>query len=296
LSEEVVFEELDYEEYTKILQENESAICYSLNLEHSPIQELSSKITVINRINLSNCLYLTKLPEYIDCHQLNLTNCTALTSLPKGICVSSLIISGCTGITELPEDMVVEHMEFVARDCINLKSLKGMFFNLTKLDLQGCSLIGELPDDIDVNYWIDIGGTRIQKLPETLRHIQFQWNGIPLDEKTAFNPEQLTPQNVLGEINAEKRRVMILRMGYERFFKLSKPAIIDEDEDLGGLRQLLGIRLFNDEDIVALSVSCPSTGRKYVIRVPPQMRSCHQAAAWIAGFDNPNDYQPIRET
>jgi hypothetical protein len=30
--------------------------------------------------------------------------------------------------------------------------------------------------------------------------------------------------------------------------------------------------------------------------VPPAMRTCHQAAAWIAGFDNPNDYRPILET
>jgi hypothetical protein len=296
LSEETVFEEINYEKYTKILQKDETAICYTLNLAHSPIEELSPKITAINRINLSDCLALTKLPEYIDCHQLNLTNCTALTSLPKGICVSSLIISGCTGISELPDDMVVEHMEFVARDCTNLKSLNGMFFNLTKLDLQGSSLIEELPEDIDVNYWIDIGGTRIRKPPETLRHIHFQWYGIPIDEMTAFHPEKLTTKNILGEVNAEVRRVMIMRMGYERFFEVSKPTIIDEDEDPGGLRQLLGIHLFDDEDIVALSVTCPSTGRKYIIRVPPRMRSCHQAAAWIAGFDNPNDYKPIYET
>ena len=40
----------------------------------------------------------------------------------------------------------------------------------------------------------------------------------------------------------------------------------------------------------------PATGRRYVLRVPPQTRTCRQAAAWIAGFDNPDDYQPLAET
>jgi hypothetical protein len=44
-----------------------------------------------------------------------------------------------------------------------------------------------------------------------------------------------------------------------------------------------------------LKVVCPSTGHLHVLRVPPHMRSCRQAAAWIAGFDNPDDYQPIIE-
>ena len=72
--------------------------------------------------------------------------------------------------------------------------------------------------------------------------------------------------------------------------------MLDEDEDSGGKRKLLAISIPNDEDLVVLSVSCPSTGRKYVLRVPPRTRTCHQAAAWIAGFDNPDDYHPVYET
>ena len=296
MSNQVIYDEIGYEEYSKILQEDKSVIVYSLNLENTPIHELSSKIYAINRINLTNCVNLTKLPDYLDCNQLILRDCTSLTSLPRGICVRSLIISGCTGITELPKDMVVEHMEFVAHGCSNLMKLDGIFFNLTKLDLQGCSLIENLPEDVGVNIWIDIGGTRIGKPPESLRHIHFQWNGIPINDTTAFHPDQLTAREILNEFNLEVRRAMIMRIGLDRFFELAKPTIIDEDEDTGGLRQLLLIRLMGDEDIVVLSVICPSTGRKYVLRVPPPMRTCHQAAAWIAGFDNPNDYIPIHET
>jgi hypothetical protein len=34
----------------------------------------------------------------------------------------------------------------------------------------------------------------------------------------------------------------------------------------------------------------------YALRVPPTMRSCRQAAAWMAGFDDPDDYRPLVET
>ena len=38
-------------------------------------------------------------------------------------------------------------------------------------------------------------------------------------------------------------------------------------------------------------------GQRHIIRVPPVgMNTCHKAAAWIAGFDNPDDYRPILET
>lgn len=86
----------------------------------------------------------------------------------------------------------------------------------------------------------------------------------------------------------------MMRMGYDRFLDLANPTVLDED--LGGNRQLLKIVIPQDEDLVALSVSCPSTARRHVIRVPPRMTTCRQAAAWIAGFDNPDDYKPLFET
>jgi hypothetical protein len=51
-----------------------------------------------------------------------------------------------------------------------------------------------------------------------------------------------------------------------------------------------------DEDLLCVSVICPSTARQYVIRVPPTMLTCRQAVAWVAGFDNPDDYRPLIET
>ena len=101
---------------------------------------------------------------------------------------------------------------------------------------------------------------------------------------------------MLGETNAELRRVLLERMGYERFLQEADAEVLDRDRDPGGERRLLKVPLRGDEDLVCLSVICPSTGRQYLLRVPPRLRNCRRAAAWIAGFDNPDDYRPIVET
>jgi len=72
--------------------------------------------------------------------------------------------------------------------------------------------------------------------------------------------------------------------------------VLDSDRDRGGERKLLRVPLVNDEPIVVVSIHCPSTGRQYLVRVPPATLTCHQAVAWTAGFDNPDDYAPVEET
>ncbi len=89
---------------------------------------------------------------------------------------------------------------------------------------------------------------------------------------------------------------MLERFGTERFMKAAQAAVRDTDTDAGGKRELLSVPLPNDEPIVCVSVRCPSTGRHYLLRVPPEMQTCRQAVAWTAGFDNPEAYQPRVET
>ena len=62
------------------------------------------------------------------------------------------------------------------------------------------------------------------------------------------------------------------------------------------MRQLLRLKLEGDEDLVCVAVICPSTGRRYLLRVPPTMRTCRQSVAWTAGFSDPKLYKPRVET
>ena len=56
------------------------------------------------------------------------------------------------------------------------------------------------------------------------------------------------------------------------------------------------VDLPGDEPLVCVVVLCPSTGRRYMIRVPPATKTCREAIAWTAGFDRAEDYAPLKET
>jgi hypothetical protein len=119
---------------------------------------------------------------------------------------------------------------------------------------------------------------------------------VAVSGRVALHPETITAREALAERNAEVRRVMVERMGYERFLREVEAETVAEDTDAGGPRRLLRVAMERDEPLVCLSVRDPSTGRAYLLRVPPGMESCRQAAAWIAGFDSPDEYQPLAET
>ena len=126
--------------------------------------------------------------------------------------------------------------------------------------------------------------------------MQLRWRGVIVDERVAFRPELITADEILAEPNAERRRVLLERMGYDTFLAHAKATTLDEDRDAGGPRRLVRVPMKDDEDLVCVSVICPSTGRQYVIRVPPTVTTCHQAVAWVAGFADPDEYRPIAES
>ena len=76
----------------------------------------------------------------------------------------------------------------------------------------------------------------------------------------------------------------------------ANPELLDQDRDKGGERKLLRVPMEGDEALLCVLVLCPSTGRRYILRVPPTIKSHRQAISWAAGFENPNDYRPLIET
>jgi hypothetical protein len=177
-----------------------------------------------------------------------------------------------------------------------LTALPDYVTDLGTLDVGNCPQLTALPPRLQVASWIEVAGSGLTSLPPQLEHVGIRWRGVLVDHTTAFYPERLRARTVLEERNAERRRVMIERMGFNRFVLEAGAERLDADRDPGGPRELLRVPVQRDEDIVCLSVNCPSTGNHYVLRVPPTMTTCRQAAAWMAGFDDPKLYQPLKET
>lgn len=281
---------------TRLTELPQGISCYELSAKNSKLITLPDDIQVTNRISLDHSNNLVKLPAGLKTGSLSLEGCNALEALPEGLNLWFLNLDNCMRFKQWPATGEIRHGTLSLRNCVELQSLPAWLGELANLNLAGCSLINNIPNGLTVNGWVDVGGSAITSLPSSLDSATVQWRGVPVSREIAFNPDAITSKQVLAAPNAEVRRVMIERMGYLEFATQSKARTLDVDKDAGGERKLLKIGLEDDEDLVGLSCFCPSTGRQYFLRVPPDTKSCHQAAAWIAGFDDPSQYAPIIET
>ncbi len=203
---------------------------------------------------------------------------------------------------ERARKLILEHRAFEGMRVLGHLDLSGVrdLYELPEgltcesLDISDCMNLTVLPKGLHVTYWIEVAGCGITGLPAG-HGFALLWRGVSVTDRIAFEPQSMTGQDILQLENAELRRVMIERIGYETFIEQVGGLVKDRDSDPGGERQLVQVPFDDDEPLVVLKVTCPSTGRIYVLRVPPYMRTCKQAAAWIAGFDNPNEYQPLVE-
>lgn len=272
---------------------------YELILTGSTIRALPGDISVRMRLDLSRCDRLESLPQGLTVGSLNLRGCNALRALPEGLDVWFLDLSGCWAFEEWPQSARIRSGHLQLRGCTAIRELPSYLNVLSALNVCDCPNLSHLPEGLVVTGWLDLGRSGLvdeSLLPRGLARTQLRWAGISIDRRIAFHPELLTVDEILSDSNAERRRALLDRYGYGRFLQDAKAEVLNEDHDPGGPRQLLRVKLPDDEDLVALSCFCPSTARQYIIRVPPTTTTCHQAAAWIAGFDDPDDYRPLVET
>jgi hypothetical protein len=247
--------------------------CTELMLRRTHIKRLPDASDVALRIDASECECL-QVVGALRTDQLVLRGCTALVHLADRIRVRNLDLSSCRSLTELPVGLVY----------------------LRTLNLRGCTSLSSLPYDMRVQSWIEVADSGIESLPVSLSSTAVLWRGVRVSDRVAFNPETITVREILRETNVELRRVLLERVGKDWFCENARPEVMDSDTDPGGERRLLRVSFDEEEDFVCLEVRCPSTGRKYLLRVPPQINSCAQAAAWAAGFRSARQYRPFVET
>ena len=122
-------------------------------------------------------------------------------------------------------------------------------------------------------------------------------HGVRVARHVIEEPDRITVQEVKAQTNVEVRRIMMTRMGFERFLSEVGARAIDHDTDRRGQPRILvqwspGHGL---ETEAYVEVTCPSTGHVYHLRVPPTIRTCAAAVAWTFGLPV-DEYAPIQET
>jgi len=111
----------------------------------------------------------------------------------------------------------------------------------------------------------------------------------------------VTLEEIDAEANEERRRELIERYrgrwdlgrritGLQAYLEAARAVRVHEDEH----GRLWRREPAAGEPIVAVEVTDPSTGRVYMLRVPPSCSTAHEAVAWTFGFDlRPEQYQPV---
>lgn len=269
---------------------------HTLSARRTALTSLPADLVATQRIDLEECRWLIELPDGLTTGTLILRRCTRLESLPRGLSLCFLDLSGCEALRALPSDLGVRFGSLDVSDCSMLRTLPAQLGPLSQLVLSNCEGVRSLPDGLVVTSTVDVARTGLTGLPSSLSRTPLTWRGVPIDERIAFRPETLDVAEVLQEPNAELRRCMVEAIGNERFFARANPKVLDEDIDKGGRRALYSVDLGDhQEPLVCVHFSCPSTARRYFIRVPPDISTCHEAVSWMAGLD-PRDYAPLVET
>lgn len=155
------------------------------------------------------------------------------------------------------------------------------------------------PVEISVNDAFELHGEHAPALCWADGTKLFFHNGVAVPQKLVECPDKVTREEILAEQNAEVRRCYREILGSERFGTLLGLIVIDEDQDRFGY----DLTLYRTErkDTLAggyiqfAGVTCPSTGRRYFLCVPPHIKSAREAVAWSFGKTAEN-YRPEIET
>ncbi|MGH6815709.1 MAG: DUF6745 domain-containing protein, partial [Hyphomicrobiaceae bacterium] len=116
------------------------------------------------------------------------------------------------------------------------------------------------------------------------------WKGIKVPRWLIEQPQSITFEKIKRQPNAELRRCMIERFGYERYLTAARAKKIHADETgtLWRCRAKRGRPAFIDPlcvvEVVNGSPEPDGTRRRYFLSVPPRCRTATEAVAWTYGL------------
>jgi leucine-rich repeat protein SHOC2 len=243
------------------------------------IGNLSSLIEIDLRFNK-----LVSLPESI-CNLFRLTtlnlHCNQLAKLPESIgklCNLTALSTEENNLTRLPESIST---------LSNLTSLNLHFNQLTSLPESIVNLSNLREIYLSDNPWNDASLVlfELQLFPNLITASFFDIDSLPRRYWTNF--DEWNPKWLLDEENAEIRQVLIQQIGYDRICQ-ELDAI-----DLNTWREYTLLKIdadIDEEPMVLLKMTCPSTGHIHILRVPPEMTSAEAAITWVNHGIHPDEF------
>lgn len=137
----------------------------------------------------------------------------------------------------------------------------------------------------------------------------YYWHGVHMTDSAGRNPDKVTARRALGWADAERRRVALERLGWERVLEQLRAQPIQQD-DYGRLYCIhspqTGTWPFTPSssgpeptmlvEVINATAEPDGTRRRYCLRIPPTTRTAREAVAWTFGFENQRQYVIAAET
>jgi leucine-rich repeat protein SHOC2 len=137
---------------------------------------------------------------------------------------------------------------------------------------------------LDNNPWLDLSS--LQNIPNLRKVSCFNIRRLPRRYWSKLS--EWKPEWLLDEDNAEIRRVLIDRVGYERICDELGATPIDTWREytllkIDGFDKVYdgGFDPIDTEPMVLLKMTCPSTAHTHILRVPPEMVGAEAAITWV---------------
>lgn len=116
----------------------------------------------------------------------------------------------------------------------------------------------------------------------------YAYQGVRLPEQYGrLHPHQWRSHWLLQEPNAELRRVLIQGIGYGRICQELEAIALDSWQEYSLLEIAADL---DEEPILLLKMTCPSTGLIHVSRVPPDVESAKEAIRWVNWDIDPEEF------
>jgi hypothetical protein len=139
----------------------------------------------------------------------------------------------------------------------------------------------------------------------------YAYHGVTVPSTVIESPETITAAQIRNEENAEVRRCMMERMGWERFCAEAGMKVLHEDtlmsnfptipvselvtesarlitsyrpgKETAELLEAEGMRDYEDRPLRFVRLTDPSTDKQYAIRVLHSHNRCYEAVGWTFG-------------
>ncbi|HEY9759692.1 MAG TPA: hypothetical protein V6C97_31320 [Oculatellaceae cyanobacterium] len=122
----------------------------------------------------------------------------------------------------------------------------------------------------------------------------YYWHGVEVPEQVVLRPHKIKLKDIFAEPNAEVRRVLVERYGYDNFCMVARK--IQEDEygalfykDMPGDEPWVVVKVQNS------TAEPDGSFKKYFLRVPPDTLTAKQGIAWTFGMEE-DEYFPVEES